>query len=189
MGAKLIAPSGGWVEKMCGRCEVVKPVAEFHRHRRRPDGLNWDCKACIKAHRKLHPQKVHPLTDAQRRAQVAATKRWERRHPERKRQCRRAWYHKLKAKVFDKLGRACVECGYSDERALQVDHVHGGGTMERESMSRDTYLQRVLAAPPGKYQVLCANCNWIKRVENDGEGSGKRRDPSRLRLVPKSSAA
>src|SRR5882762_6726760 len=29
--------------------------------------------------------------------------------------------------IFDKLGHVCSECGFSDKRALQIDHVHGRG--------------------------------------------------------------
>ena len=31
----------------------------------------------------------------------------------------------LRKKIFDSLGGVCIRCGFSDERALQVDHVEG----------------------------------------------------------------
>lgn len=68
-------------------------------------------------------------------------------------------------KVLEILGEVCVNCGYTDTRALQIDHVHGGGTQER--MGSTTYYVNVLRSvheKEGKYQILCANCNWIKRV-------------------------
>ena len=59
-------------------------------------------------------------------------------------------------------------------RALQIDHVFGGGTIEREKFRRSQYKLHlsVLADETGKYQVLCANCNWIKRHENKEWGGG-----------------
>lgn len=65
------------------------------------------------------------------------------------------------------LGGVCFRCGFSDVRALQIDHVAGGGTRELKAGSRGAYYKRVTEqAHTGKYQLLCANCNWIKRVEN-----------------------
>jgi hypothetical protein len=71
-----------------------------------------------------------------------------------------------KAKVWEILGTVCVRCGFSDKRALQVDHVNGGGTKEREKLGWVYMLDRVIEHPD-EYQVLCANCNWIKKAENN----------------------
>ena len=67
------------------------------------------------------------------------------------------------------LGGACSKCGMDDLRCLQIDHVNGGGCHDRQV---NTYKASSMArawhgAMAGKYQVLCANCNWIKRFEND----------------------
>jgi len=35
-------------EKLCPRCEEVKPVTEFSKHIRRKDGLNQTCKSCVR---------------------------------------------------------------------------------------------------------------------------------------------
>ncbi len=59
----------------------------------------------------------------------------------------------------------CARCGFSDERALQIDHVHGGGTAESRKIGPAGLYARILRGEPG-YQVLCANCNTIKKVEN-----------------------
>lgn len=42
----------GATEKRCSRCKQVKPVAEFHRHAKRPDGLQTRCKPCLLALKK-----------------------------------------------------------------------------------------------------------------------------------------
>jgi hypothetical protein len=64
------------------------------------------------------------------------------------------------------LGGACVRCGFDDERALQIDHVNGGGKREIAALASGSYgvLMRVLSGVSG-YQLLCANCNWIKKHE------------------------
>jgi len=76
---------------------------------------------------------------------------------------------KYRRKVLEKLGGKCVRCGFSDVRALQVDHVHGGGCMELMELGhgRSRFYKEVLADSEGRYQLLCANCNWIKRAENN----------------------
>jgi hypothetical protein len=61
----------------------------------------------------------------------------------------------------------CIRCGFTDSRALQIDHVHGGGAQELKRIHTDMYYRKVLADTEGTYQLLCANCNWIKRHENN----------------------
>lgn len=74
--------------------------------------------------------------------------------------------------VITLLGGKCVRCGFDDWRALQVDHIEGGGTEEMRLLNNHTaYYQRILELGTEKYQLLCANCNQIKRYEN-GEGVG-----------------
>lgn len=77
-------------------------------------------------------------------------------------------------KVFQRLGFSCVKCGFNDIRALQFDHINGGGSKERRSMRPYLYYAHLLEDPDLelKIQVLCANCNIIKVVEN-GEYNDK----------------
>ena len=66
------------------------------------------------------------------------------------------------------MGGKCVSCGFSDYRALQIDHINSDGKQERNLMNRRDYYPNVLAsflAKEGRYQLLCCNCNWIKRSE------------------------
>lgn len=72
----------------------------------------------------------------------------------------------VRAKALEVLGGVCVRCGFSEPCALQIDHIDGGGAQERRALggaSRSIY-KRVIAGEPG-YQLLCANCNWLKRCE------------------------
>lgn len=77
----------------------------------------------------------------------------------------------LRKSVVEALGGKCVRCGFDDIRALQIDHVNGGGVKElRNKTYKGSYHSNVLKsflAKENKYQLLCANCNWIKRVENN----------------------
>jgi len=72
-----------------------------------------------------------------------------------------------RAKVLEHLGGVCVQCGFSDERALQVDHIKGGGSQARRKYTcAQTIYNQVLDDDGTHFQLLCANCNWIKRYEN-----------------------
>lgn len=92
---------------------------------------------------------------------------------------RRSKFYILRAEVIAALGGKCARCGFSDERALQIDHIKGGGQRARKAMGYNTgyphtYFRRILADPKihAVYQILCANCNWIKRRENGEYNQG-----------------
>ena len=60
----------------------------------------------------------------------------------------------------------CKSCGFNDLRALSIDHINGGGSRHREIMKGDTYGWLRRNNFPDGYQVLCMNCQWIKRQVN-----------------------
>ena len=62
---------------------------------------------------------------------------------------------------------SCKVCGFSDIRALCIDHINDDGARHRESIGSGatatlTNLQR--NNYPDGYQILCANCNQIKEM-------------------------
>jgi hypothetical protein len=71
--------------------------------------------------------------------------------------------------IFELLGNKCAQCGISDQRVLQIDHINGGGARERKIFhSNHPYYSHVfeeLKHGPKDYQLLCANCNIIKLIE------------------------
>ena len=81
---------------------------------------------------------------------------------------------RIKLKLLELYGGRCNHCGIIDSRVLQLDHKYGNGIEDRMSASNGrniggTYLYTlVLSGKRSKenYQILCANCNWIKRFEN-----------------------
>ncbi len=80
---------------------------------------------------------------------------------------------RLKRDVFSHYGSGvCAVCGFSDIRALQLDHVNHDGADQRRLVGRvrtaaGTTFYRWLRRTgyPSGYQILCANCNWIKEWE------------------------
>lgn len=93
---------------------------------------------------------------------------------ERKRKAGLKWYRdevKTRRKEIIKiLGAKCsnpkclVPGGCTDIRCLQLDHIEGGGYIERRkgiiTMYRRYLNDHKLLKK--KIQLLCANCNWIK---------------------------
>jgi len=74
-------------------------------------------------------------------------------------------------KIILALGDKCNRCGFTDLRALQIDHVYGFGVYQIRTFkgSRWNYYKKILEEinkGSKEYQILCANCNWIKRYEN-----------------------
>lgn len=88
----------------------------------------------------------------------------------------RGYYHALRKKILILLGGKCVWCGYDKNwKALTIDHVRGNGSEERKLLTHrksagvKTYkfiLKRIQEGSKD-YQCLCANCNLIKKIEQD----------------------
>lgn len=81
---------------------------------------------------------------------------------------------KRRQAVLAKYGRKCKRCGFSDWRALQVDHIHGKGTadLRRFNNSHYAFYNFLLEKKRKGYRILCANCNWIMKYRKKQHGSG-----------------
>ncbi len=67
----------------------------------------------------------------------------------------------------------CRDCGFSDIRALSIDHVKGNGTRHRKEIGAVDFYQWIKKNNfPKGFQVLCFNCQWIKKVENNEVNEG-----------------
>jgi len=49
---------------------------------------------------------------------------------------------------------------------LQFDHINGGGNKEQKKKNTMARYLEIVKDSSRKYQLLCANCNWIKAYEN-----------------------
>lgn len=74
-------------------------------------------------------------------------------------------YKEQRQRILGILGGKCVKCGFGDARALQIDHINGGGTKENKALGPARYSQYLKTKCEG-LQLLCANCNMIKKFEN-----------------------
>ncbi len=139
-------------KKRCSKCKQYKPLEEFHKNKSKVGGLSWWCKQCKNKKEKLIRAKYTDKKLAQR--SKAANE----------------YYHKQRKLAIDILGGKCIRCGFSDIRALQIDHIHGDGYADRKKKSHWRHQHKFITERPEeakkKYQVLCANHNRIKAIEN-----------------------
>src|ERR1035437_7793094 len=94
---------------------------------------------------------------------------------ERRRELDRATHARNRQGILDMYGRRCSKCGFdSDVRALQLDH-KGSKPWEthRYARSGGTLYVVILngTLPKELFQILCANCNTIKRLSTLEERS------------------
>ena len=87
----------------------------------------------------------------------------------RTRQYQRKQRQKNRECVFNHYGNVCARCGFSDYRALSIDHINGGGTKHRKETGDGSSFYEWLVARnyPDGFQTLCMNCQFIKRYENN----------------------
>ncbi len=80
----------------------------------------------------------------------------------------------IKLKIKQRLdiiaffGGKCIRCGYTDWRALQINHINGGGHADRKRYSTFyAFYRAILTGERSKddLELLCANCNTIHGFE------------------------
>jgi hypothetical protein len=77
----------------------------------------------------------------------------------------------MRAEILQALGMHCVQCGWGpeakdwDHRCLEIDHVFNDGAIERKALgtSRKYYEFIAEGIKKGRYQLLCARCNKLKK--------------------------
>jgi len=100
-------------------------------------------------------------------------RRYKEKHKEALRLKQKQKRREYKKIVFDHYGNKCFHCGFSDIRALQIDHVNNNGAEERKQNGGQWfsgwhfYKYLIDNKLPEGYQTLCANCNMIKQLGED----------------------
>lgn len=142
-------------------------------------------------HKEQHKARTHKYYMEHREELLKATEEWAKNNPEKRSKIDKRWKDKnrsrlnndaklfrknLRMRVIDLLGGKCSnpDCPIPpekmDKRALQIDHINGGGTQHRKTL-RTWQLEKIilkkieLREPIKEYQLLCAYCNWMKRYE------------------------
>lgn len=103
---------------------------------------------------------------------------WNKKTKYKKNICKKCWVkecrerrRQVRIKILELLGNKCARCGYcADWRALEIDHVKGGGNEHRRKYGTSFYtmyrqILKEIKAGSKDYQCLCSNCNRIKEYE------------------------
>lgn len=104
--------------KACQKCNIDKPINEFHRDNSRNDGRAYVCKACRRTHR-------HAYYERQKEKLRANY------NPEEARNIRLVRTYGITSKDYDAMVKAqngvCAICCQTSYKNLHVDHDHDTG--------------------------------------------------------------
>lgn len=131
--------------KVCNHCLKEKPVKEF----------SWRWKALGKRQRTCR--------DCQKKQKNAWYKKNKETHKANVYQNKKAKIESGRAYIWEHLSvNGCIECGESDPRVLEFDHVRGKKRSEVTRLVRDGYSTDVIQKEIDKCVVICANCHKKK---------------------------
>jgi hypothetical protein len=66
--------------------------------------------------------------------------------------------------ILKMYGCECALCGFTDQRALTLDHINGDGGQERRAKTEyQIYRDALETYQPEKFRTLCMNCQFITR--------------------------
>jgi len=100
-----------------------------------------------------------------RKRKTELMRKYRAENPEKYRKQSRDAKARLREKIYEIYGRKCVDCGFEDARALTLDHIKNNGSEERKQLGeRGVYLRATNQYLPEDYQILCMNCQFIKRA-------------------------
>ncbi len=128
--------------KRCCTCKATLPAAQFNRRLRSRDGLQPHCREC------------------NRRASRAYYERNRARHLADVDDNKAAYIVRNRDLVLEHLlEHPCVDCGETDVRVLDFDHVRGTKRREVGRMATSPFSVATLRAEIDKCDVRCVNCH------------------------------
>lgn len=127
--------------KKCYKCKETKDLSEFHKNKRKKDGLNHYCKDCARIKNREYYLRT-PERNPQRRASGVA-----------KTQSSSEFVWKYL------LDHPCVDCGEGDPIVLEFDHVSGNKLFNISHAIRRGFSISSIEEEIRKCEVRCANCH------------------------------
>ena len=162
--------------KKCKKCGQVKNIVSFTREKRNTDGFRGSCNQCIYNQQKSYIKKYTSTEKGKkkyRRMRLEISKRWREKNRWKWLDIKRKWGHKRRFDVLCYYGGIppkCKECSESRVECLVIDHINNDGYKHRKEMGftggHDTYNWIVKNGYPKGFQILCHNCNWVKRARH-----------------------
>lgn len=148
--------------KFCRKCQLEKPLTCWTKHGSTADRLQAYCNDCRNQQRR----------EARKQKLGCYATEYADNRDEHLLRCRKLYY-RYKEQVFSHYCNgteySCKHCGFTDMRALSVDHMAGDGADHRRGGTGSSlYKWLVHHNFPEGFQVLCMNCQWIKRYDELG---------------------
>ncbi len=120
----------------------------------------------------------------------AYEKLWKKNHIDHVRRKSREWNKKSRNKNRSIVLKhyspnlICQRCGCNNIHLLSIDHMNGDGAQSRKKLKTSYMIYRHIIKDnfPLNFQVLCWNCQWIKRHENKEWGKTSLKTPYKVRL-------
>lgn len=151
------------VANLCRICNVKLAPSNWPLPLKRTG--NHICRACARnsAHERYH-------NDPQCRLKQRITgDRWYNQNFLKQQEYNRERLRRIKLQVLSAYSKnlSCNRCGFKDIRALTIDHIKGNGAEHRRKLRHHNFYDWLIKHNfPKGYQVLCMNCQWIKRDKN-----------------------
>ncbi len=134
-------------EKICSACKETKPIGEFWARRASKDGLDHKCGNCAKKyHRDLYHNSEKRQKDIRRNNDTHKAKL-------------RGW----RKEIYE--GQGCVDCGNTDPRVFEFDHVRGEKEFDIATAFAKAYSMERITKEISKCDLVCANCHRIRTYE------------------------
>lgn len=127
--------------RVCSRCSEGKPLTEYSKKRK---GYQSYCKGCARELSKDYYQN----NQEHHKAKVGENRR-------RRKDLIREWVGNYLAT------HPCVDCGSTDIRVLEFDHVRDDKSFSISTALREAYSVDKVADEVSKCDVRCANCHNI----------------------------
>lgn len=148
-------------KKKCSKCGRTKPFTLFYIDQQKSDGLRPNCRDCHRMEWIKNREKI--LIGARARSKICY-----RENREKKLLRAKERYRELVRKLYEQLGTKCSLCGEADRMVLQIDHIDGGGSLDRKlkpaGIGCYTRMLENLEEGRKMYRILCANCNLREAI-------------------------
>lgn len=147
------------------RSKNREKVRQFSREYRRRNNERINASCRTDEYRKRARLKYWKNPEASREANRKRSK--TQRYIETRRKYCRNKIAELKRLAYDLLGNICSRCGESRIPVLSIDHINGDGAIHRKSLNGSTikFYKDVIRDGKVRFQILCMNCQWMKRHE------------------------
>lgn len=144
--------------KTCTKCHLAQEESEFHKAKNGKNGLLSWCKTCAAI--------MHRASYLRNKSKaIARAKAYNAKHPEKCAAWTRARTKRLWAQLRESFlalyGQKCSCCGDPRRMFLTLDHVN---PMKNKRDQVKEYNHALSVYRPDLYQVLCFNCNCLKRM-------------------------